>query len=209
MIEQLVDFGGYIFWAWVVLMTLIVTAATSTESTYKWPLFWTIIGVGGVYAFTDAPVPEADPLSVALFATGWLVIGASWAIFKWVRLVSKIRDFRDDYLDAEPMPAAWDLEKNPDMNIEKWRQEQLSSKAYSQFSPNDAASYDGLSLPPVAREFQTRIGNWIIFWPASVIASVIGDIVTPAVEALVGLGGRIARAMSGFMSNLSRRIYEG
>ncbi len=185
MIWSIITFGGIVFWCLFALFALLVTYIVNKEDSSFSPLFWSGVAVGLTFAFTDVPIPDITLVNAIIGFVGWFVIGTAWAFGKWIHLSFQIRNFVREYTGEA---------------------DELGKAACRAFQPCER-SYE-LTLPPQASDFRTRMTTWIVYWPASMVATVIGDLIAPAAELFVDLGGRIAKALSGSFTAVSKRIYE-
>lgn len=202
MITALITFGGIAFWILAALFTLIITYSVSKADSWIRPAIWTVAAVGATVAFTDIPLPLFTLENVVVAATTWFAVGVIWAFGKWVLLVFQIRDYVRKEISSLPRDGH-ESQEAYEYEVDR----AIARIAYHMFKPNDA-NYT-LTLPPKAGEFHTRISTWITFWPASMLADLSGDLIAPAFDFVWKLGSKLATAVAGTFSAVSKRIYEG
>jgi len=200
MIWSLITFGGILFWLLAAVFALIVTHSVNKQDSWAVPAFWSVVALALTYAFTDAPVPDFTVTNILIGIVSWFGIGTVWAIGKWVHLAFQIRNFARSFTPREIIQPMSDEARAKD------EADQLREAVSDEFKPHDASWR--LNLPPKASEFKTRISTWITFWPASMLATIMGDLIAPAVEFLFNVGGNIAKGLAGTFSAISKRIYE-
>lgn len=193
MIASLITFGGMAFWSLLAIYFLFITYVVNKEDSAFAPAFWSAIGVGAVVAFTDVSLPDFTLTNILIGITTYFSVGVVWAFGKWVYLVIQIRNFARDFKEGKVETNRY----NEDDSLEV--------RAGKEFDPNDAVYQ--LSLPPKAKQFHTRITTWITYWPASMLATIIGDLIGPSIEFAFNIGARLARGVAGTFSRVSARIY--
>lgn len=202
MITTLITFGGIAFWILAALFILIITRSVNRADSWIFPALWSLAAIVAAVAFTDIPLPSFTLENVVIAAALWFGVGVMWAFGKWVLLVFQIRDYVKNEVSFRPK------KEHESQEAYDYEFELAASKiTYSHFRPNDAIYQ--LTLPPKASEFHTRIRTWITFWPASMLADLSGDLIAPAFDFVWKLGSKLATAVAGTFSAVSKRIYEG
>lgn len=166
-------------------------------------LFWAIVAleVGLLFYFSEKS-GLVTTLSIALFAAAmqfgfkiewaqwvannwfasliavisYFVIGAGWSVFKWWLYVNDkfdaYTDFKIAWLKEKGLPIAGPV---PEELRPEWV-DYIDDKNRSRFRWDDEESKI-TSEPPSARMNKDRIVCWMSFWPASMLWSVLNDMI--------------------------------
>lgn len=180
MIFEMIVFGGVLFWLIAGALILLAIACINWDNGIAAGA-WLTLAVAVTVLFTDAPIGRwfSEHGSTALLAVpAYLFAGAAWAIVKWQFFVLRIRRWCERW-----------MEKNPGKS-----RNNLETAAGYEFI-QDGNCY--LALPPDPKEFGSRIGRWIGYWPFSIVADVIGDGLAKLIETVRGGLSGAMRALSG------------
>ena len=186
MLFALLAFGTMPFYIVSVLSFFILIAFVENEKSIGALL--TIIVTGALLYFFGnkgvIPWMLQNPITIAEYIGGYLVLGVIWGFVKWFFYVLKARDryetFRAEWLKNEgpindqvvPLPSKksqWNDETkevpNPDPT-DTWRARFLK------------AAQNNRVLPPRAVHNKGRIIFWMAYWPASGLWTLINDPIT-------------------------------
>lgn len=115
-----------------------------------------------------------NPIKSILFFLSYFLIGFIWSFIKWFMYVNKqaLRiklervDFLKKYGDKHCLTINLDT-PIPDSLLNDWRH----SKSYIR--------------KPVVHENKTKISHWVIYWPVSVIWSLLNDFIRKTVDIII------------------------
>lgn len=185
-------FAALSFWAWlfiaieIVLLFVLVETDQGVGAGISILIFAALLNwVGGVPVFATI---WANPLWVFALLGIYLVVGTGWAISKWYIHVKKIarkyREIKDEFMSDRGLEKGHPLD-------DKQRLE-LRSRTQAQ----------GLrEVPPKANKNKSRITGWMMFWPVSMIWSVLDDFVKE-------LFFQIYDYIGGFLQRISDRVFK-
>ena len=152
MIYDLFAFTGAFFFCWLAFTVISVFICVSDETMPGWTLFWGGVSAFVVLGFTSYR-PEFNLGDLLYIVPAYALAGCAYACLRWYLLV---RDMR----------AAWDdLPDNPDSN------------RVGNFAKSFKSDGFRMSVPPSPNDFKNRITTWLAYWPVSVVAWGIGDLV--------------------------------
>lgn len=137
---------GVIFSIWTVGIVAVFTFWLVHEDSEGWAIFWLIVGAGLAY-FTF----EVDGKTLLMYIAAYIPVGLVWSFFRWKRYcnrkVDKFNDFKQ-MCTAEGSDVSFD---------EKRRLEALRKEV----DPTNNIS---------------KVVQWIIIWPFSLIDNILGDV---------------------------------
>ena len=142
MIENLIPYGGAIFWLLLFFGIYLITVSAEKREGFFYPAMWTALTAGFVFGFTNFSV---DPVSAAMAVGAYTLLGFGFAVFKWVKLVQSIKRFIEGLSQVVHSDYT------------------MRHLAHEAFQPMDAE--DVMRLPPDPYEFRTRITLWFLYWP--------------------------------------------
>ena len=166
-------------------------------------LIATAVGVYFLFDVNIVAYVQAHPMEVLKYALGYFfVAGAGWAAaLKWPTFLLAFKDERAKatkrYEAGERFGAG---SRRPLVDqyghVTPVRPEQQSLKEFLSFQ-----NYLGnpLDVAPKAANNKERIMAWIAFWPASIVATVVGDYLRNVVE-------WVYRIISGTLDRISKSI---
>lgn len=175
MIWELFAFTGLVVWAWLAVMTLTLVVVVGWDDSPGWALFWLLLGTGFVVGFTDYRPPSVSLIDVLLLAVVYTGVGVVYGAARWFLLVRQI--------------GVW------------WRLHEEMAEAYypNKFKSDRVPRYTG--GPPSPADFKTRITNWMAYWPISIVAWAIGDL-------LVDFWNTIYKWAAGLLQRISNAAWK-
>jgi hypothetical protein len=195
MIPTLFVFGGFLFIALLVVLIVLemILIATRNEGggiiyLFVFFLLWFLFGDLGLLI-------KESPLAIVWMPALYLLVGVVWSFPKWVLFLASVRDkYRAElaeYRDKDNVPGDVPLS-------EKAR---ITSSYYF---TDVGLSYDtktGVLTPPTFSKNKERIAGYIVLWPASILHSLLGDVMARIVRWLVKLFRKTYEALSSWMFN--------
>lgn len=131
---------------------------------------------------------KAQPLSIVAFAAVYLLAGIAWSIPKWW---FHVRNLRDEYLEA--------IQKFLDQEGANIKAEDFDFEGElgDHWSSYNAPYWDN-KIPPRASENKSRILTWVLYWPFSMVWTIIDEpfrrAFTMVFERIRGLYQRISES---------------
>lgn len=140
---------GLNFWIWIGFAAVVFGATILNYSQHTIISFISILGFILIVCFlNNVPVGEYivnNPLHILAYALGYTILGVTWSFINWTLFLRKIKNIKNEYLKS-----------GSDI---KYITSHLKYKI----------NYEGLSYPPKAGEFASRIISSIIYWPLSIV----------------------------------------
>jgi hypothetical protein len=199
-------------WFWGIVCFILVLVFSENEKNF-WAfftvgMFITIMELSGTISIFS------NPISLLVSTIAYFVIGGLWSFVKWFSFIHKradefaeakltfIREFYNKTKDVCEIPV--DVKtKIPDRAIASFnkflRREYLGKAYYTGYSHG----YDEDSLEwviPQATNFKSKIVTWILWWPTSVVWTVLND-------PLVRLANWMYRRFQGVYRIIAKRAF--
>jgi len=139
--------SGWLFWAVVVAVALLIALFDSAEGGEHAALTTGVFALVGVVLFTNV-FAGVTLVAFALFAAGYFAVGPAWAFWKWYRFLIDRRDYtKKVYANHQA--------GGEHMRIKETLEEHLKKNQ------------------PTAANNKARIVAWILLWPFSVLGSLL------------------------------------
>lgn len=188
---ELLVVGSIGFWVLLGLEFIVLLALTEYERP-GWGIFSiVVVGLllrffGGIGVFDYV---WNNPRLILFYFLGYLVAGIAWAVVKWWFFV---RDQKEKYLAAKENFFSSRTGQSPDLTKREW----IGSREYRSL----LNSKDGIA--PLARDNKRRITMWMIYWPWSLLWTLVND-------AVKRLYKEIYEAIHKFLQNISDSVFKG
>jgi hypothetical protein len=182
------------FWFWVTFACLMVLMIAAVEydkpglATLSIIVFFVLLGWLGDINILNT-IRERPLLSIGCLV-GYFAAGTAWSICKWWFYVRKLRDKFDEYKR--------DFLERHGRSEEKTIPEDLRNEWLGDID----YTYEWLpsKSKPVAADNKSRIMTWMVYWPWSLVWTMIND-------PIKRLFKEIYRAIQGFMQKISDRAF--
>jgi hypothetical protein len=181
--------GAVGWWCLTILFVIYVFFALDRDydnvgehSHLFWPVFMLILYIVFMQFIAKADIFNFSihhPLDLLLYVLGYFVTGFAWSFVKWWLFVNTLADKyrvrKDDFLSnftthESAVPRAY--RGSPDDRTEQQREwEDIVRREHLQ--------------KPVATKYKGRITVWVMYWPISVIWSLLDDFVKKLVRHIV------------------------
>lgn len=129
-----------------------------------------------------------NPVYILVFLALYLVAGTVWAVSKWYIFVKKIarkyREIKTEFLHSRKLEPGDPLD-------DKQRAELLRQARDSGIK----------EVPPRANSNKSRIIGWMVFWPISLVWSLLDDFVKE-------LFTQVYDFIGGFLQRISNRVFK-
>jgi hypothetical protein len=175
LIAELLQYGSALYWALLFFFVYMITVFAEQRINTLRPNLWAFVLFLFIFGFTNY---SPSPSNFTMGVISYILIGAGFALYKWVNLVAKIKRF------------------NQNMALVSATDSEIAYMAYQEFYPNDACNQT-LKLPPDPYEFRTRLWLWFMYWPCFT-----------AFRSLTYFHKKIARIVWSNFNNLSAKIYD-
>jgi hypothetical protein len=138
----------------------------------------------------------ANPFDIAFYIFGYFMIGTLWIFLKWVFHVYKIKNKYDDIKDAQ-LKELKTRYGGPQSSYTYFNQDgSLTDDGRDRFLSNCAYKIGERSLPMKISMYKSRLYMWWIVWPASIVDTVLFDLVKTVWNFVYGL-------MNGLLQRIS------
>lgn len=152
MVYELFAFTGLLAWIYLAGLFVFAVWIVGLDEHPFQVLFWVGLAVFAIPAFSDFGIEFLTALSWQALGAGvavYLAGGILYGTTRWFFLVKKIRVWWDDNeLEGE------------------------IAKRGSVFKADESH----FSIPPHPRDFKIRITNWMAYWPFSIVAWALSDL---------------------------------
>ena len=115
---------------------------------------------------------SANPLQFLAFVAGYFVAGAVWTIVKWWFFVYRIREGYDRIKEGYLRKEGINGDRIPENLRDKWYDYLRQSTEWHSNLIN--LGRNGVE-PPKPNDFKSRIYSWMVFWPWSMVYTLIDD----------------------------------
>jgi len=163
-----------------------------------------LAGLGLIAAFTVMAIwgdfnvvsyALANPYLIAAFVGGYFVAGTVWAIVKWWFYV-RDRRYRYDEAKTEFLREHGIKDgKIPDSLVGAWKERCTNLVGYR-------SRVSAFAAAPQARDNKARIMRWMMFWPWSLVWTLINDPIKKLFK-------WIYRSIQGLLQRISDSAYRG
>ena len=195
---ELIAYGGFVFFTLLFIEFIILLSLADSDGG-DFGIITSLI----IFAILMQFLSNANPLG--FLATHWLssiigflfylVAGAGWATFKWIRFVyacvDKYKEFLAEFVNANNLPVGTIV--IPDNLMEKWQT--ALSHTYI-----DGYNYQPLNVVPSVSKNKSRIVRWIGLWPFSMIVYFVKD-------AFVEAFNYVYSYIANFLQTIANNIY--
>jgi hypothetical protein len=182
-------FGTVAFWILValfVIVEIICTETTSPVAGAVWlALFLCILQLGG-----SIPVVQwfaANPGRALLALVVYFVVGAAWSVFKWTTLCLAVASY------VRVLKEEFDHPTENRNERYTWRDRLRNSGDYK--------GVDLMSLPPRVAAYKERIITWMVWWPTSMVWTILDDFVK-------NVFNHVYNAIRSTLQGISNRIFK-
>lgn len=159
--------------------TCLLSVASYKDDVFAWKTIFGIFCFSAIFWMTDFDWRSIISWMILVYTAAWLLTGSVWFLFKWNKFVGSARADADKHLKEA-------LRKEPDM-------------------PPAQKNAIMLSHRPSLDENKERALSWVIFWPFSILAYILGDLLHDLaewiVERLRGMATLITRRHFGEFEN--------
>lgn len=175
---ELIEIGGIIFWAIILLWVLaIMPVSLRNEDLWLAP-FWSIVFFGLVWLVSGFKITDyIFTTSFVYYSLAYLGLGIFYALIKYRLLAQKVAS----YLKAGTLEKRY-------KNIEGDADYKYGSEIYHLLE--DKSNLD-------VAQYKSKISYWMIYWPWSLLGSIIFEWIERAfsylVDSLKGLFASVAK----------------
>jgi len=161
--------GAFGWWCLTILFVFYVFLCIEKEINLFWPILALVIYVLFSQFIAGADIVNfavKHPMQMLLYILGYFVTGFIWSFIKWWLHVNSIADkYKERKRKYEALK-----EPKTESNFQSWER-----KNYS---------YKNLEKPKVSQS-KKKITLWIMYWPISMIWSLLDDFVKKTIQHLV------------------------
>ena len=141
-----------------------------------------------------------NPWALLTIVAAYFAGSGVWGLVKWYFFTSeKLHEYQDRFelwLSIEGLQNARLLDSTKDA----WKKFLLDGK-YPEYVRGNYSNKT-LVIKPAAWEHKQRILGWMVFWPCSLIWTMLDDVVVRIVK-------HIQRMLSGMMDNITNIVWKG
>jgi len=199
-------FGTIWFWLLLGAVTIVLFALIENDR-FGWATFSLLLAAAVLHLFGDVNVfafAREQPLTALLLAGGYAAAGTFWGLGKWFFFVQRERR-RYEHQKAEFLRS-----KGVSGNVvppelkQAWRKE-CGGVTYQTVSDDPDRCRKGVypvNMAPKASDHRGQIIGWMIYWPWSLVWTLINDPV-------VRLFKWIYRQIQGLLQKISDHAFRG
>lgn len=178
---------GTIWW-FLISGAWIVAVFWCVETSSLWGSgIWTILYLVFLQIFVKVNMLDyamRHPLHALLYVLGYIALGFGWSFIKWWLYVNKqadnYKEKRADWLEGQK-----ESRESKGQKIEGLENITLDTPVPEKFMDEWKRSIGyGWSMPRV-HENKSKISIWVIYWPVSMIWSVINDFIKRFVKTII------------------------
>ncbi len=192
MLIQILALGTLWFWLLLATVSCILFALIENER-FVWATVVLAVTVGALYLFGDVNLVGAvfrHPTEAGLVVLGYFLAGTLWGVIKWWFYVQRERrhyeEFKAEWLEARrvsgvvvPPELRKEFREAVGQRFDKSWSDRYYHPAYRSGQDDDRkeepAEVPMPCIVPKARDHKAQILGWMIYWPWSLIWTLIND----------------------------------
>ena len=189
MISSFIIFGGVMFWIFVGIVALVLTALINDEKAGLASAF-TLVAVAVVVAFSNIPfldIIKHHPMDIVYGVLAYFVGAGVWATAKW-RLF-----FLPNLFDR------YDTARGRALNARGLKDMPADQKVRDEIMKEIRSSGTDINNERMVSRNKARITTWMFYWPFSLLSTFIGDFLHRVITS-------IYKSIAGTLQTMSDRM---
>jgi len=168
---ELLIFGGWIFWLFIALATVLFLACAEHDNKSSATIGAAVLFFVVWFFFGDLwALVAADPWQCLYWPAAWLGIGTLWSLPRWMILLHRARtEYKESHriwLEANDHKENW---------FESYRFRDLANRYGLDVITINKTPPEYKLVSPTFEHNRERLVNWILLWPWSMMWTLIRD----------------------------------
>ena len=170
---------GIAFLPWLIAALVVTEFLFVCFSSYTSAWVTLVLAITGLAWYAWHKDASFDYVEIARYSAYYIGLGLVWSVFKWILQMYQIK--------WQMAPSLEIFADNVNVQVNAYNALRSNSKIEVgiPFANVRNGAVDWAAYFPRVRENKARIGNWIMFWPLSFVATFVKDFVIRFVDNIV------------------------